>query len=309
MNDLAHPVSHPQRLLPLSPNVSMILFALGADELVIGRTNYCVSSIENFTTIWNVPRADVEHRLQYWRTLPDAGAWPAADRDCVVALKPDLILSSGTGPLAATDAATFGVAPGALINFDTRTLADLDRQIATIGELIGKPDAARKLIARLAERRAAALVHRKAPHRRPSVLFEYCVCIKYHPDPARRFANPGRFVMAGGHLAPELIQLAGGEPLFTKPGDTVAWTDFNDIKTAEPGILLIFDCNGCPNALKHPVADRPGWRGLAAFSSQAVFRPRLNIANPNLCYPAALAELSTFIAEWEQLNPEPLTHT
>ena len=74
MNDLAHSVSHPQRLLPLSPNVSMILFALGADELVIGRTNYCVSSIENFTTIWNVPRADVENRLQYWRTLPDAGA-------------------------------------------------------------------------------------------------------------------------------------------------------------------------------------------------------------------------------------------
>ena len=33
-------MSRPQRLLSLSPNVSMILFALGADDRVVGRTRY-----------------------------------------------------------------------------------------------------------------------------------------------------------------------------------------------------------------------------------------------------------------------------
>ena len=82
------------------------------------------------------------------------------------------------------------------------TLADLDHQIATIGELVGKADRAQHLIAQLAARREAIVGRVARSKKRPSVLFEYCVCIKYDPDPARRFANPGRFIMVGGHLGP-----------------------------------------------------------------------------------------------------------
>ena len=36
---------------------------------------------------------------------------------------------------------------------------------------------------------------------------------------------------------------------------------------------------------------RKGWSDLAAFATGAIHRPARNIANPNLCYPRALADL------------------
>jgi len=208
------------------------------------------------------------------------------------------VVAAGTDSLRGPEAEAFGLAPEACIGFDTRTLYDLDRQIATIGDIVGEPDLAEELVASLAARRAAALERHPIPARRPTVLFEYCVCIKYHPDPARRFANPGRFVMVGGHLAPELIRLAGGEPFFTRPGDTIAWTDFRDICAAQPDIVLEFDCGGCPNALRHPVPSRKEWSDLTAFATGAIHRPARNIANPNLCHPRVLADLAEVVAAW-----------
>jgi ABC-type Fe3+-hydroxamate transport system substrate-binding protein len=150
-----------------------------------------------------------------------------------------MILASGTGTLDAYEADTFNVAPDRFINFDTRTLADLDRQIGTIGAMVGKAEAAQDMMARLAARREAIVARRMPAARRPSVLFEYCVCIKYDTDSARRFANPGRFIMVGGHLAPDLIRLSGGEPLFTQPGDAVAWTAFEAIRQSQPDMVLV----------------------------------------------------------------------
>lgn len=292
----------PRRLLSLSPNVSMILFALGADEIVVGRTHYCLSSIQKYLEVWGIAEQEVAQQLRYWEELPVVGAWPQADHKRVVALRPDMILASGTGPLDAYEASTFHMSSDGFINFDTRTLADLDRQIAQIGEIVGKVEVAQDMIAQLTARREAILARRVGAAQRPSVLFEYCVCIKYDPDPTRRFANPGRFIMVGGHLAPDLIRLSGGESLFTQPGDAVAWTEFEAIRQAQPDIVLVFDCNGCPNAKTHPVERRPGWSELAAVARHQVYTPSANISNPNLCYPEALDELVDLVAAWRLAN-------
>ncbi len=293
-------MTHPRRLLSLAPNVSMILFALGADDLVVGRTRHCPLSIQNYLDVWGCAGPEAASRLRSWETLPDLGAWPNTDPGRAAQLEPDTVLVSATGTFNTHDAGMFNVEPAALINFDTRTLTDLDRQIVRIGEIVGKTEAAIAVVERLAARRKKALARQAPPVRRPTVLFEYCVCIKYDPDPTRRFANPGRFVMAGGHLAPEMIQLVGGTPLFTQPGDAVAWTDFKEITEVQPDIILAFDCDGCPNALNHPVETRPGWSDLQAVTGDTVYRPAKNIANPNLCYPEALAELVDLVAAWDR---------
>jgi iron complex transport system substrate-binding protein len=293
-------MKRPRRLLPLAPNVSMILFALGADDLVVGRTQYCPSSIQDFLKAWGLSSEEATSRLRHWKALPEVGAWPDVNLELAAALRPDMILTSGTGAFDLYRAEMFNLDADALVNFDTRTLADLDRQIVTIGEMVGKPDAAQGIVAQLAALREAALARHAAPARRPTVLFEYCVCIKYDRDPARRFANPGKFIMAGGHLTPDLIRLSGGEPLFAQPGDAVAWTAFDAVREAQPDMVMAFDCGGCPNAMKHPVATRPGWSDLKAVSGHAVYWPSKNIANPNLCYPEALAELVELVAAWDR---------
>ena len=281
----------PRRVVSLSPNVSMILFALGADEVVVGRTQDCLPAIEQYLTVWRIPAPTVMHRLQHWQALPVVGAWPLADRQAITALQPESILTSGSGPVGVHEAQTFGVAAEALCHFDTRTFADLDQQIQQIGVLLGKTAAAVRLTAQLAPQRDAAQARQRRRSVPPTVVLEYCICLHYDADPERRVANPAQSILVGGHLAPELIQLSGGAPLFTQPGDTAKWVAFDDIRAAQPDVILQFDCHGCPTARKQPMTARRGWSELAAVRRAAVYPLSENISDPNLCFAAPLEQL------------------
>jgi iron complex transport system substrate-binding protein len=290
----------PRRVVSLSPNVSMLLFALDADEAVVGRTQGCIAAIQQYLTVWRIPAPTVVQRLQHWHTLPVVGVWPLADRAAIQALQPEAILTSGSGLFGLHDAQALGVDVEAVYHFDTRTLADLEQHIQQIGTLLGKAVQTARLIAQLAHRRNEAQARQRARVVPPTVLFEYCVCTQYDPDPDRRVADPARTILVGGHLAPELIQLSGGTPLFTQPGDTARWVAFDEIRAAQPDVVLQYDCHGCPTARQHPIPARRGWAELVAASRAAVYPLSANISDPNLCFPVALEELvdilNTFVA-------------
>src|SRR5262249_1016701 len=165
------------------------------------------------------------------------------------------------------------------------------QQIKQMGALVSKTEEATRLTAQLASRRDEARAKQRGRSTVPTVLFEYCVCLQYDTDPDRRVADPTRAILVCGHLAPELIQLSGGAPLFTQPGDTAKWVAFDDIRAAQPEVILQYDCHGCPTARQHPIPGRRGWSELAAVSRQAVYPLSVNPSDPNLCFPAALEEL------------------
>jgi ABC-type Fe3+-hydroxamate transport system substrate-binding protein len=269
----------------------MLLFALGADAVVVGRTQGCMTALQQYLTVWHIPEASVAQRLQHWQALPVVGAWPLADRAAIQALQPEAILTSGSGPFGVHEARTLGVAANTLYHFDTRTFTDLEQHIQQIGTLLGQTAQATRLTAQLARRRAAAQARRRRRSRPPTVLFEYCVCIQYDPDPHRRIANPAHTILVGGHFAPELIQLSGGAPLFAQPGDTARWVAFDEIRAAQPDVVLQYDCHGCPTARQHPIPARRGWAELLAVRRAAVYPLSTNISDPNLGFPAALEEL------------------
>ena len=293
----------PRRVVSLSPNVSLMLFALGADEVVVGRTQDCLSAIQQYLRVWRIPEHSVAQRLQHWYGLPVIGAWPLADRESVKALQPEAILTSGSGLFGAHDAQTFGVAADALFHFDTRTLRDLDQHIQQIGVLLGKTPKAARVTAQLALRCDEAKARQCGRSVPPTAFLEYCVCIHYDADPDRRIADPARAILVGGHLAPDLIQLSGGVPLFTQPGDTAKWVAFDEIRVAQPDVILQFDCHGCPTARTHPIPRRPGWSELAAVSRHAVYPLSANLSDPNLCFPTALEELVGILNTFAAQNP------
>jgi hypothetical protein len=76
-----------------------------------------------------------------------------------------------------------------------------------------------------------------------------------------------------------------------QPGETARWVTIDDIREAQPDIVLQYDCHGCPAAGKHPVRTRQGWAELPAVGHDAVYTLQENISNPNLCFPAGLREL------------------
>src|SRR5215831_1346518 len=175
----------PRRVVSLSPNVSMILFALGADEVVVGRTQECLPAIQQYLTVWRIPAHTVAQRLQHWQALPVVGTWPLADHESIKALQPEAILTSGSGLFGVHEAQTLGVEAEAVYHFDTRTFADLDQQIQQIGVLLSTPKAAARLSAQLASRRNEARARQRGRSTVPTVLFEYCVCVQYDVDPDR----------------------------------------------------------------------------------------------------------------------------
>src|SRR5205085_10015804 len=159
----------PHRVVSLSPNVSMMLFALGADAVVVGRTQECLPAIQQYLTVWRIPTHAVAQRLQYWQALTVVGAWPLADREATKALQPEVILTSGSGPFGVHEAQTLGVTAEALCHFDTRTLADLDQHIQQIGVLLSKAAAAARVTAQLASRRDEAQARQRGRSVAPTV--------------------------------------------------------------------------------------------------------------------------------------------
>jgi iron complex transport system substrate-binding protein len=292
-----------QRVVSLSPNVSMMLFALGADAVVVGRTQDCLPAIQHYLRVWRIPEHTVEQRLQHWQALPAVGVWPLADRESVKALQPEAIFTSGSGLFGVHEAQTFGVATDAVFHFDTRTLHDLEQHLRQLGVLLNKPQEAARVAAQLARRRDEAQARQRERSVSPTAFLEYCVCTHYDADPDRRIADPARTILVGGHLAPDLIRLSGCAPLFTQPGDTAKWVTFDEIRAAQPDVILQFDCHGCPTARKHPIPRRPGWSELAAVSRHAVYPLSANISDPNLCFPAALEELVGILNTYAAQNP------
>src|SRR5262249_51630529 len=136
----------PRRVVSLSPNVSMILFALGADAVVVGRTQDCLPAIQQYLRVWHIPEYTVTQRLQHSQGLRVVGSWPLAARASVKSLQPEAILPSGSGLFGVHDAQTFGVAADALFHFDPRTVHDLDQHIQQIGVLLNQPQEATRVI-------------------------------------------------------------------------------------------------------------------------------------------------------------------
>ncbi len=288
-------MSTPGRVVSLSPNVSMLLFALGADAVVVGCTQGCVPAIQQYCTVWGLSAPTVAYRVPQWQALPAVGVWPLAEREAIQALQPDVVLTSGSGLFGVHTAAALGVTPEAVLHWDIRTFADMLVQVQELGALLGKGADAARLTAQLTQKRDAVQARQPQSVAPPTVLFEYCVCTHYDADPERRLAEPARTVLVGGHLAPELIQWSGGVPVCAQPGDTARWVAFDEVRAAQPAIILQYDCHGCPTASQHPIPTRHGWNALPAVAHQAVYPVRENISDPNLCFPVALEHVAAIL--------------
>jgi ABC-type Fe3+-hydroxamate transport system substrate-binding protein len=293
----------PRRVVSLSPNVSMMLFALGADDVVVGRTQECPAAIQQYLTAWHIAAPTVTQRLQYWQALPVVGTWPLADPKMVKTLRPEAILTSGSGSFSVHGAEAFDVAADAICHFDTRTLHDLQEHLQQLGLWLDKTAAAAHLIEQLTRRCDEVRAKRRSWPVPPTALLEYCVCVRYDTDPDRRVADPAHTILVGGHLAPDLIQLSGGTPVCTQPGDSARWVAFEELRAAQPDVILQYDCHGCPMAQKHPIPARPGWSELHAVRRQAVYPLHANISDPNLCFPMALEQLVDVLNQWTAQGP------
>ena len=103
----------------------------------------------------------------------------------------------------------------------------------------GHESAATRVTTELAHRVAEIAEQTSGPAQRPRV-----VCLEWL-DP----------LMAAGNWVPELVTLAGGEPLFGEIGEHSPWLEWDSLRDANPDLLVLTACGF--DRMRTPRGTRP----------------------------------------------------
>ncbi len=123
----------PQRIVTLSPNLTEIVFVIGAEEQLVGRTDFC-----------DYPREALDK--------PSIGGIINPSLEKLVSLQPDLVLAARGLDMAFLD--RLGEMKIPVLGYDPQTLDDVIALIQRLGQLTGHDRQGAEAADKLAERKA-----------------------------------------------------------------------------------------------------------------------------------------------------------
>ncbi len=207
----------PRRIVSLSPNMTELLFGIGAFGQVAGVSDYCTYP----------PGV---------KKLPSVGGWDNPSLEKLAALRPDLVIvDAAQASLVADKFRDLGLR--VMVTAD-RTVEDVYASMAALGRATGHESEAARLAA--ATREGLEKVARKtAGLPRPKVV----LIVDRTPGTLRDLYT----VTAGGFLA-ELVEIAGGR--IGVPANKLGYARMSkeDLLAIDPDIILDF-VHASPNAL------------------------------------------------------------
>jgi iron complex transport system substrate-binding protein len=194
----------PRRIVSLVPSVTELMYAIGAEDLLVGVTDFC-----------DYPPAA--------RKKPRVGGMLAPSLETMVAMKPDIVIATTAGNREETFTQLEQLhMPVYVVN--PTNVADVLDLISRLGALTGREQAAAQLAASLQKRiDAVAARVRTAPRSR--------VLYVLWPDP---LIVPGK-----GSLVSELIDLAGGASVTADMGEPYPRMSLEAAITRSPQVIIL----------------------------------------------------------------------
>ena len=200
-------------------------------------------------------------------------------------LEPDLIVTQELCAVCAVSYEIVGVAAKRLrsdpriVSLEPASLRDVFGTIALLGEITGHARGARDLLAGL-EARIEALKSRHNGLR--TLVLEWT-------DPP----------MSAGHWIPELVDLAGGQPISANPGKNSQRLAWSAIAQAQPEAIIVAPCGFDLAATKRALDELDAlevWRSLTARRNGRILAMDGNayISRPG----PRLVDSAEIIAEW-----------
>lgn len=191
-----------RRVVSLIPASTELLFAIGADSAVVGRTNYCDYP----------PEA---------KAVPDLGDGIKPNIEAVIASRPDLVVlyNSGQNAAVAGRLRELGIAS---LRVNTDALSSVPRVARILGKLTGREKAADSLAAVFDTALASATQPRAG--RRPKVLLLV-------------WEQPPMTVGRGSFLS-ELVERAGGENLFADVTSSSGVVSIEAVAARDPDLIF-----------------------------------------------------------------------
>ena len=228
------------RIASLLPSATEILCALGARAELVGRSHECdfppgLEDVPALTSARVGPLPSSRAIDASVRSLlRDALAIYDIDVEGLRAARPDVIVTQDLCDVCAVSLGDVRAAVArlarqdvAIVNLHPLRLEDVWGDIARAADAIGRAAAGARLLAGL-RARVADIARRAtmARARRPRV-----VTIEWIAP-----------VMIGGMWMPELIALAGGEALVTRPGQHAPTLDQDALAALDPEVVLVKPC-------------------------------------------------------------------
>jgi|TARA_R100000501_G_scaffold13151_1_gene23953 iron complex transport system substrate-binding protein len=259
------------RVVSLLPSATEIAVAVGLGDQLLGRSHECdfppfVQALPVLTSTKlekGLTSLEIDRRVQ--EIVRQGLSVYAVDAERLRALRPDVILTQSQCAVCAVTpadleeslAAWVGTAP-TMISLAPDDLNDVWGDFHRVGEAVGARDKAERAVDALRLRLADLQVRTAARGTRPTVA-------------AIEWIEP---LMAAGNWVPELIQIAGGDPLFAQAGQHSPWLEWDALVAADPDVIVMMPCGyQLPQTLADlaPLVERPGWRDLSAVRSGRVF--------------------------------------
>jgi iron complex transport system substrate-binding protein len=233
---LAAPAQH---IVSLAPNVSEILFAIGAGAQAVGRDEF----------------SDYPTEV---KSLPSVGgSMGKLNQEAILSLKPDLVLASAINTNEQVQSLEkLGLTVFMLPN--PTNMADMYQNLETVAKLTGRQAEAAKLIDSLKRRVAAVDSKIASAKERPLVYYELDAT-----DPSAPYtAGPGSFV-------DQLIQEAGGQNVGSILNGQWAQISVEQLLVKNPDIIILGDF--AYGVTIEQLKQRAGWSTLKAVKDGKIF--------------------------------------
>jgi iron complex transport system substrate-binding protein len=266
----------PKRVVSLIASATEIVCALGARDLLVGRSHECdfppelarLPSLTEPKFLVTGTSYDIDARVK--AIVQEGLSVYRVDAERLEALRPDIIVTQDQCDVCAVslkdvEAAlcAWGGRKVEIVSLKPDALADIWEDITKVARALGRERQGKRLVEELKARMASIAEQSGAARTRPrGAMIEWV-------DP----------LMAGGNWMPELVQLAGGENLFGVAGQPSPWLDWDEVVAADPDLILVHPCGfDMARTLEEmPLLEhRSGWREL-----KAVLRGRIFVADGN----------------------------
>jgi iron complex transport system substrate-binding protein len=249
------PESHsfPNRIVCLSDEVTELIYLLGEEHRIVG--------VSGFST-----------RPPEVRQKPRVSTFRDANFDAIAGLKPDLIVTYSDVQAQITHEAS--LRGFTVLNCNQRSIAEIFETIAMISRILGRQAEGDALIRSYSRRLETVATAAKALPVRPRVFFE-------------EWNDP---IISGIEWVEELVEIAGGEPVFPelrgcrKAQDRVV--DWDTVVERNPDVIF---ASWCGMKVKFDeITSRPRAHQIEAVRLGQIFEiPSSLILQPG---PAALTE-------------------
>jgi iron complex transport system substrate-binding protein len=262
----------PRRIVSLSPNMTEILYGIGAFDRVVGVSDYCTYPPEV-------------------SKLPSVGGWNTPSLEKLTAMRPDLVVvDAAEAAFIADKVRELGLT---LLVVPNQTIAEVYQGMELLGRATGHEAGAQKLAAQTRDG-LSKVARQVASFPKPTVV----MIVNRTPGTLQDLYMATR----GGYLA-ELIEIAGGKNIAPDNPDGYAKLSKEDLLALNPAVIVDF-IHGPKTGFKYRMELDPlaAWREMPEL--QAVRMKRVHGADEDYVPHASQRIVQTAELFAHLLHPE-----